>query len=310
MQPFRFGVTLGRAPSRAAWVAKARHVEALGYAVLTVPDHLADFFAPLPALVSAAEATTHLRVGTNVLNNDFRHPVFVAREVATVDLLTEGRFQLGLGAGYMHAEYDEAGFRFETGGRRVARLAEAVRIIKGLCTGAPVTFVGQHYHVRGHQLQPLPVQRPHPPLLIGGNGPRLLTLAAQEADIVGLTGITFRRGGTGPELSGWTVAGLEARLQHIRAAAGTRYEHLELHALVQRVEVTDHRYIAAEELAHRWPQLSPAEILQSPYVLVGTVEQIVEDLQLRRGRWGFSSYMLFERDMETFAPVVARLAGR
>ena len=234
MQPFRFGVTLGRAPSRAAWVAKARHVEALGYAVLTVPDHLADFFAPLPALVSAAEATTHLRVGTNVLNNDFRHPVLVAREMATLDLLTEGRLQLGLGAGYMHAEYEEAGFRFEAGGRRVARLAEAVRIIKGLCTGAPVTFVGQHYHVRGHQLQPLPVQRPHPPLLIGGNGPRLLTLAAQEADIVGLTGITFRRGGTGPELSGWTVAGLEARLQHIRAAAGTRYEHLELHALVLR----------------------------------------------------------------------------
>jgi len=310
MQPFRFGVTLGRAPSRAAWVATARHVEALGYAVLTVPDHLADFFAPLPALVSAAEATTHLRVGTQVLNNDFRHPVLVAREMATVDLLTEGRFQLGLGAGYMRAEYAEAGLRFEAGGQRVARLAEAVRIIKGLCTGAPVTFAGQHYHVQGHQLQPLPVQRPHPPLLIGGNGPRLLALAAQEADIVGLTGITFRRGGTGPELSGWTVAGLEARLQHIRAAAGARYAHLALQALVQRVEVTDHRHIAAEELAHRWPQLSPADILQSPYVLVGTVEQIVEDLQRRRERWGLSFYTVFERDMETFAPVVARLAGR
>ena len=137
MQPFRFGVTLGRAPSRAAWVAKAQHVEALGYAVLTVPDHLADFFVPFPALVSAAEATTHLRVGTHVLNNDFRHPVLVAREMAPLDLLTEGRLQLGLGAGYMHAEYEEAGFRFEAGSRRVARLAEAVRLIKGLCTGAP-----------------------------------------------------------------------------------------------------------------------------------------------------------------------------
>jgi probable F420-dependent oxidoreductase len=309
MQLFRFGVTLGRAPSRAAWVDKARKVEALGYAVLTVPDHLADFFAPFPALVSAAEATAHLRVGTMVLNNDFRHPVLVAREAATVDLLTEGRLQLGLGAGYMQAEYDEAGFRFEAGGRRVERLAEAVRIIKGLCTGAPVTFVGQHYHVTRHQLQPLPVQRPHPPLLIGGNGPRLLTLAAQEADIVGLTGITFRRGGTGPELSGWKVASLEAQLQHIRAAAGARYDRLELHALVQRVEVTDHRHIAAEELANRWPQLSAAEILQSPYVLLGTVEQIVEDLQMRRERWGFSYYVIFERDLDTFAPVVARLAG-
>jgi probable F420-dependent oxidoreductase len=309
MQPFRFGVTLGRTSSRAAWVDKARKLEALGYAVLTVPDHLADFFAPLPALVSAAEATTHLRVGTTVLNNDFRHPVLVAREAATVDLLTEGRLQLGLGAGYMQAEYNEAGFRFEAGGRRVARLAEAVRIIKGLFTGAPVTFVGQHYHVTRHQLQPLPVQRPHPPLLIGGNGPQLLTLAAQEADMVGLTGITFRRGGTAPDLTGWTVAGLEDQLQRLRAAAGTRYDRLELHALVQRVEVTDHRHIAAEDLAHRWPQLRPADILQSPYVLLGTVEQIVEDLQRRRDRWGFSYYGLFERDMETFAPVVGRGSG-
>jgi probable F420-dependent oxidoreductase len=291
-------------------VDKARKVEALGYAVLTVPDHLADFFAPFPALVSAAAATTHLRVGTTVLNNDFRHPVLLAREAATVDLLTEGRLQLGMGAGYMQAEYEEAGFPFEAGGRRVARLAEAVRIIKGLCTGAPVTFVGQHYQVTRHQLQPLPVQRPHPPLLIGGNGPRLLTLAAQEADIVGLTGITFRGGGTGPELSGWTVAGLEERLQCIRAAAGARYDRLELQALVQRVEVTDHRHIAAEDLAHRWPQLRPADILQSPYVLLGTVEQIVAELQMRRERWGFSYYVIFERDMDAFAPVVARLAGQ
>jgi probable F420-dependent oxidoreductase len=290
-------------------VDKARKLEALGYAVLTVPDHLADFFAPFPALVSAAEATTHLRVGTNVLNHDFRHPVFVAREAATVDLLTEGRLQLGVGAGYMQAEYNEAGLRFEAGGRRVERLAEAVRIVKGLFTGAPVTFVGQHYHVTRHQLQPLPVQRPHPPLLIGGNGPRLLTLAAQEADIVGLTGITFRPGDQGPELSGWAIAGVEERLQRIRDMAGARYERLELNALVQWVEVTDHRYIAAEELAGRWPQLNSADILQSPYVLVGTVHQIVEDLQMRRERWGIASYVIFERDMDTFAPVVARLAG-
>jgi probable F420-dependent oxidoreductase len=310
MKPFRFGVNLWHAASRAAWVDKARKLEALGYAVLNVPDHLADCLAPLPALVSAAEATTHLRVGTNVLNNDFRHPVLVAREAATVDLLTDGRLQLGLGAGFMHAEYDQMGVRFDPGGRRVERLAEAVRILKGLFTGQPVTFVGQHYHVTRHQLQPLPVQRPHPPLLIGGNGRRLLTLAAQEADMVGLTGITFRPGGQGPELSGWTVAGVEERLQRIRATAGARYERLELNALVQRVEVTDHRYIAAEELAGRWPQLHAADILQSPYVLIGTVDQIIEDLQMRRERWGISSYVIFERDLDTFAPVVARLADR
>ena len=255
IKPFRFGVNLWHAASRAAWIDKARKLEALGYAVLSVPDHLADFLAPLPALVSAAEATTHLRVGTNVLNNDFRHPVLVAREAATVDLLTEGRLQLGLGAGFMQAEYEQMGVRFDPGGRRVERLAEAVRIIKGLFTGQPVMFVGHHYHVMQHQLQPLPVQRPHPPLLIGGNGPRLLTLAAQEADIVGLTGISFRPGDQGPELSGWTVTGVEERLQRIRATAGARYERLELSALVQRVEVTDHRDSAAEDLAGRWPPL-------------------------------------------------------
>ena len=134
-------------------------------------------------------------------------------------------------------------------------------------------------------------------------------MAAQEADIVGLTGITFRPGGQGPELSGWTVAGVEERLQRIRDAAGERYDRLELNALVQRVEVTDHRYIAAEELVGRWPQLSSADILQTPYVLIGTVDQIVEDLQMRRERWGISYYVIFERDMDTFAPVVARLAG-
>jgi len=308
MKSFRFGVNVGRATSRAAWVEKARKLEDLGYYALTVPDHLADLLAPLPALVSAAAATTSLRVGTNVLNNDFRHPVLVAREAATVDLLTDGRLQLGLGAGHMQSEYDQAGLRFDAGGIRVERLAEAVTIVKGLLTGAPVTFAGQHYQVTDHQIHPLPVQRPHPPLLIGGNGRRLLTLAAQEADIVGLTGFTLRRGGTQPEFSGWKIAGLDARVQLVREAAGDRYDSLELNALVQRVVVTDNRRHAAEELASRWTQLSPEEILQSPFVLIGTVDQLVEDLQVRRERWGISYYVIFEPYIDAFAPVVARLA--
>jgi probable F420-dependent oxidoreductase len=275
-----------------------------------VPDHLADLVAPLPALVSAAEATTRLRVGTHVLNNDLRHPVLVAREAATVDLLTDGRFQLGLGAGHMQSEYDQAGLAFDAAGTRVARLAEAVTIIKGLLKGEPVTFAGRHYRVTSHQSYPLPVQRPHPPVLIGGNGRQLLTLAAQEADIVGLTGFTLRRGGTAPDFAGWKVAGIEERMQLVREAAGDRYNRLELNALVQRVVVTDNRRHAAEELTSRWPQLSPEEILQSPYVLIGTVDQIVEDLQAHRERWGISYYVIFEPYVDTFAPVVARLAGR
>ena len=311
MKPFRFGVNLAQARSRADWQEMARKVEALGYDTLTVPDHLADLVSPMPALVSAAEATQRLRVGTNVLNNDLRHPVLVAREAATVDLLTDGRLQLGLGAGSIKSEYDQAGLGFDRGATRVERLAEAVTIIKGLLKGEQVTFAGRHYRVTSHTISPLPVQKPHPPVLIGGNGRNLLTLAAREADIVGFSGITFRQGGAAPpDLSGWRVAAIDERLRLVREMAGDRFAQLELNALVQRVVVTDNRHGAAEELTRRWAQLSAAEILASPYVLIGTIDQIVEDLQVRRERWGISYYVVQEPFLDTFAPVVARLAGK
>jgi probable F420-dependent oxidoreductase len=309
VKPFRFGVNVGPSRSRAEWVEKARKLEALGYDSLTVPDHLADLFAPMPALVSAAEATTTLRVGTNVLNNDFRHPVLVAREAATVDLLTEGRLILGLGAGHMQSEYDQAGLSFDTGGTRVERLAEAVAVIKGLLCGERVTFTGRHYRVAGHTIHPLPVQRPHPPIAIGGNGRRLLTLAAREADIVGLSGITFRRGGTAPDLSGWKVSAVDERVQLVRATAGDRYPELELNVLVQQVLVVADRRRAVEELAGHRNQLSPDEMLESPYVLVGTADQIIDDLRARRERWGFSYFTIREPYIDATAPIVAQLAG-
>ncbi len=309
MKPFRFGVNVRRASTRADWAEKARKIEALGFATLTVPDHLTDLMAPMPALVSAAEATKHLRVGTNVLNNDFRHPVLVAREAATVDLLTDGRLQLGLGAGSIQSEYDQAGLAFDTGRERVERLAEAVAVIKGLLRGEQVTFAGRHFRVTGHTIAPLPVQKPHPPILIGGNGRRLLTLAAREADIVGFSGITFRRGGAAPpDLSGWRVKGVDERVQLVREAAGDRYPRLELNALVQRVVVTDDRRRAAEELSSRWTQLAADEILASPYVLIGTVDQMIDDLLARRERWGISYYSIPEDCVDAFAPIAARLA--
>lgn len=309
MKPFRFGVNVGPSRSRAEWMERARELERLGFDTLTAPDHLTELFAPMPALVSAADATSTLRVGTNVLNNDFRHPVLVAREAATVDLLTGGRLELGLGAGHMRSEYEQAGLTFENGGTRVERLAEAVTVIKSLLSGDEVTFAGRYYRVTGHRVRPLPAQRPHPPIVIGGNGPLLLTLAARQADIVGLSGITFRRGGTVPDISGWKVSGVDEKLRLIRAVAGDRYARLEVNVLVQRVVVTDDRHSAAEELARHWSQLSPDEILQSPYVLIGTVDQMVEDLQMRRERWGMSYFTIFEAYVTPFTPVVARLAG-
>ena len=309
MKPFRFGINARDARSRAEWQDKARRIEALGYSVLLVPDHLAAMLATIPAVVSAADATKSLRVGTNVLNNDLRHPVLLAREAATIDLITDGRLELGLGAGYMRPEYDQAGLRFERGGVRVERLAEAVTVIKGLLSGARVDFAGQHYRVTGHRVYPRPVQRPHPPIIIGGNGPRLLALAAKEANTVNLTGITFTQGGAAPDMSGWKVAGLEERLRVVREAAGARFDRLELSAQIQRVIVTGDRWQAAEELRKAWTQLSIDEILESPFVLIGTADEMVDALRARRDRWGISYFVTFEQYLETLAPVVARLAG-
>ena len=310
MKPFRFGINMRDAKSRAEWQDKARKVEALGYSVLLVPDHLAAMLATIPAVMSAADATTRLRVGTNVVNNDLRHPVLLAREAATMDLLTDGRLELGLGAGYMRVEYDQVGLRFDRGGIRVERLAESVPIIKGLLSGAEVNFAGQHYRVTGHTIHPLPVQRPHPPIIIGGNGLRLLTLAASEADTVNLTGITFTRGGTAPDMSGWKIAGVDERLRVVRDAAGQRFSRLELSAQIQRVIVTEHRREAAAELHKNWQQLSVEEILEAPYVLIGTVDEMVEALHARRERWGLSYFVTFEPYLEILAPVVARLTGK
>ena len=310
VKPFRFGVNALSAGSRAEWADKARKLEDMGYWVLSVPDHLTQMLAPMPAVVAAAAATTRLRVGTNVLNNDLRHPVLVAREAATVDLLSDGRLQLGLGAGYMQSEYDQAGIPYDPGRTRVERLAEAVAIIKRLLAGETLSLSGRHYRVTSHVIHPRPVQRPHPPILIGGNGPQLLTLAAREADIVGLTGITFKRGGTEPDLSGCRADAVDERVRLITDSAGIRGEQLELNALVQRVLVTDDRRRAAAELAvGRWSQLSPDEILESPYVLIGTVDQMVDDLKVRRARWGISNYAIHEPYLDALAPVVERLAG-
>jgi probable F420-dependent oxidoreductase len=310
VRPFRFGVSVRTTGSRAEWVEKARKIESLGYSVLTVPDHLAEQLAPIPALVAAAAVTTRLRLGTFVLNNDLRHPVLVAREAATADLLSDGRFELGLGAGHTQAEYEQSGLGFDPAEVRVQRLAEALAVITGLLGGEAVTFAGRHYRVTEHAVHPRPVQRPRPPILVGGHGRALLTLAAQAVDIVGLTGIIFRDGGARPDVSGFRPATVDERVRLVRAAAGDRFARLELNALVQRVVVTDDARGAAAGLASRWAQLSPEEILESPFVLVGTVDQLVEQLQARRERWGISYYAVFEPALDDFAPVVARLAGR
>jgi len=219
------------AASAAEWAENARRVEALGYDTLLLPDHFApDLFAPIPALTAAALATTTLRVGTTVFDNDFRHPAMLAKEIATIDVLSDGRFEVGLGAGWKKEEYDQVGIPFDPPGTRVGRLEETVRVLKGLWADGPLTFTGQHYTIQALESFPKPVQRPHPPIFIGAGGKRLLSFAAQEADIIGIIAQALPAGGL--DVASDSEARLAEQVRWIREAAGERFSHVELAALI------------------------------------------------------------------------------
>jgi probable F420-dependent oxidoreductase len=306
-RPFRFGVSIGGASSRAEWRSKAQAAEFMGFDTLLLADHLVDgMLTPLTPLVAAAEATERLRVGTLVLNNDFRHPVVLAREAATVDLFTEGRLELGLGAGHMKHEYQEAGITFDPPALRVARMAEAADIIRRLWRGEEVTFSGEHYRIDGHQCFPVPPQQPIP-LLIGGNGRRLLAAAAGLADIVGFAGFSQVEGERGVNPTYFTADGLAAQVQWVTAAAGDRFDTIELSTLVQGVTLTGDRGGAAEKIRAQLPSLSSEDILSSPYLLIGTADQIAAQLQEQRDRVGISYITVFEKDLEATARVIELL---
>jgi probable F420-dependent oxidoreductase len=302
MKPFRFGVSGGR-PTTAAWLDLARKADDLGYSTLLLPDHFGRQLAPLPALLAAAMATPRLHLGTIVLDNDFRHPAVLAKEAATIDLLTGGRLELGIGAGWMEADYRASGLPFDPPAVRVARLAEAVHILRAFFTGeGPVTFAGRFYRVQA--LEPFPPGRPK--LLIGASRPRMLRLAGRLADIVGLEDHQFADRVSGH--STINVANSAEQVQIVREAAGPRFDDLELNVFAARTDVTDHRAAAIERLANEL-RLTPAQVEASTSFLIGSVDQIVDQLRERRERLGISYVMVFDRVMDAFAPVVARLAG-
>ncbi len=308
-RPFRFGVQISRAESSAQWQEKARRAEGLGYDILLIPDHLGGQLAIGPALAVAANVTTTLRIGTLVWQNDLRHPALVAQEAATLDLLSDGRFEFGIGAGgSFPPDYEWTGIPFDPPGTRVRRLEESLRVIKGLFGAEPVTFNGEYYVITGYDGLPKPVQRPHPPIFIGGGGPRMLALAAREANIVGLLPAMLAAGGQF-QIEQSTTAAVADQIETIRQAAGARFAELELNILLQRLIVTDDARRASEELSREWTPLTPAQILDTPSLLIGTLDAIAESVRQRRERLGISYIVVFERDMEAFAPVVARLAG-
>ncbi len=308
VRAFRFGVQEHRATSATAWRERARHVESLGYAALYLPDHFSDQLGPIAALMAAADATTRLRVGSLVFDNDYRHPVVVAKEAATIDLLSDGRFDLGLGAGWLAADYDQAGLPYDSPGRRIERMEEGLQIIKGLMAGGTFSFVGKHYQIKLMEGSPLPVQKPHPPILLGGGGRRMLRLAAREADIVNVN-FDLRAGRAGREVARTGLAGAtDEKLAWVNEAAGDRIDDVELSVYIFMVNITDDRDSVAAAIASGIGS-EPHEVLDVPHFLIGTVDQVVEQLQRRRDRYGISFVIIPGDVAESFAPVVERLSG-
>jgi len=290
------------------WTELARKVEDLGYSTLTMADHFTDQMAPGPALAAAASVTTELRVGTLVYCNDYRHPVVLAKEVATLDLLSDGRFEFGLGAGWMTTDYEETGIELARPGIRIDRMVESLSICRGLLAGEEVTHNGEHYSISGHTAGPGATQKPMPPLLIGGGGKRVLSIAGREADIVGIN-VNLASGTIGPEAgANATLEYTDEKLEWIKTAAGDRYDDVEIQVRVHVASVTTNRNDFADALAGGLG-LSRDQALTSPHLLAGTIEEICDELVARRDRWDMSYIGLGVESIDQLAPVVAKLAG-
>jgi len=307
VHPFRFAVQQASASSAEEWAALARRAESLGYDLLVMPDHLGNQLSPFAALGAAAAATTRLRIGAFVFANDYRHPLMLAREAATLDVLSGGRFEMGMGAGWMTSDYRELGMTYDPAPRRVDRLEEAIPLVKRLLAGETVTHHGEHYQMERASAGVPTVQRPRPPLAIGAGGPRMLGLAAREADIVGLIpGFSER---------GWHLFGQATekataeKIGRIRDAAGDRFERLEINIWLASAGLAGSGNSLLGSAAAATMGAATA-VYGSPYVLYGTLGSVRDRLQRRREELGISYYTLPSRSMESMAPLVEALAGK
>jgi probable F420-dependent oxidoreductase len=315
-RPFRFGIVHEDVQPPAGWAGHLRRIEHLGFSTFLIRDHLVpDFFgdqaAPLVALAHAAALTTRLRLGTMVLAVDYRHPVMLAKEAATLDLLSGGRLELGLGAGWLRREYDAAGLPFDAAGTRIDRLQEAIRILDGLFGSGAFSFAGKHYTVAGLEGYPKPAQRPRPPLMIGGGRRRVLTLAGREADIVGLLTTSVATGTVVDDASERLADAVARKLAWVREGAGPRFGEIEL-SLMPTLLLEEDRERAASDLmaARGWTGVTAADVLAMPSVFIGSAEAIVDQMEERRARYGFSYHVVSDRQLDLAAPLVAGLAGR
>ena len=305
---FRFGIQLSQPLAGLTWADSARKVESTGYSSLFLPDHFGDQLAPIPAMMAAADATTELKVGALVFDNDYKHPVVMAKEIATIDQLSGGRVEFGLGSGWMRSDYDESGIPYDPPKVRVERFFEGVQIIKGLWSDEPVTFEGEHYTITAHNGLPKPTTPGGPPLLIGGGAPRMLRFAGAHADIVGVNPSIHSGAIDGDAARDAAADRFDQKIAWVKEGAGDRFDELELNVLVFLAQVTDDADGVAEMMAPLFGS-TPDMVKETPAAVFGTVDAICEQLEARRDRWGVSYYVFQGDALDSMAPVVARLAG-
>jgi probable F420-dependent oxidoreductase len=305
----RFGVVTSGAPDGKAWRDRARRAEELGYSTRFMPDHFQDQWSPTVGLSLAAEATSRLRVGTLVYDNDYRHPAVLAKEMATLDLATGGRVELGLGAGWKRSDYDESGIPFDGAGTRISRMIEGLAVMRALWTSAdPVEFAGEHYHVSGAVGTPRPHRATGPLVCIGGGGRRILSFAAREADIVAVNA-TLSTGALGVEAAATsTPDAFDEKVEWVRAAAGPRINDIELQCHCAFTMVTHDAGSVLDSMAGAFG-VRREHAGDIPLLLVGTVDELCAAILTRRERWGFTYWVIPDGAMEAFAPVVERLSS-
>jgi probable F420-dependent oxidoreductase len=316
VRPFRFGLQAARVNDPHAWLDLARCAEATGYSCFMVPDHLGRM-STFPALMAAASVTQQIKLATYVLNQDFRPPALLAQEASTVQLLTNGRLELGIGAGWAQREYIQAGLQYDPAGVRVARFEEYLEIVKGLLTAnKPFSYQGKFFTLESYA--PLDKNTSPPPILVGGGSPRILAIAGRLADIISVSTRATPDGRV--DMSNIRLAAVEDKVRRIRDAAGERFGDIELNMTVRELRVCDDRRAVARELLSSWSEMptrfanvdrmTEDDVLDSPHMAIGSVEQIVEQFEIARERWGFNYLEVSSTDAESVAPVLAALTGR
>ena len=306
---FRFAVQHTHAPDGAAWINMARSAEDSGVSVFSMPDHLGDLFSPIPALAAVAAVTSTIKLSMFVLCNDNRHPGLLAKEIATLDAISNGRVELGLGAGWTRTEYDALGMPFDSPGTRIERLGEAVKILRGTFGEEKYSFTGKHYQVTDLAIRPRPVRPSGIPIVLGGGGKKMLSLAAREADIVSIAANNQLRPAMDSPFTGFGFKQVSEQAGWVREVAGERYASLELNVRVLAVVINPDREAAARELSSSLGV--PAEdLLDSPFVFVGDLGQIEEQIVRMREQLGISYFTISQRHAAPLLPLIRRMTGR